>query len=61
MHRVFSTPSLKRQGSPNGVTGWRESEIFLGEIFLLGGKNLRRSGFDHLNLFSKLKPTLFKY
>ena len=25
--------------------------ILLGAIFLLGGWNLRRSGFDHLNLF----------
>ena len=48
-------PSFKRQGSPDRVSGWGESEIFFGKIFLLGGKNLRWSDFDHLNLFQSYK------
>ena len=32
-----------------------------GENFWLGGGNLTRNYFDHLNLFSKLKTTFCKY
>ena len=54
MRRVFST-TLFEKGYPNRVTGWGESEILLGKIFLLVGKNLRWSDFDYLNLFQTYK------
>ena len=46
------------QGFPNSAKGWGkippsegELEILLGEIFLPGDGNLRRSDFDNSNLF----------
>ena len=51
---------LHPQGFPNSSKGWggeggkfppEESEILLGENFLPGEGNLRRSDFDNFNLF----------
>ena len=41
---------IATQGFPNIVKGWGEWEFFLGGIFS-DGWNLRRSAFDHSNLF----------
>ena len=53
-HKQLSFPN---SGNGWGVNSsqWRESEIFQGEIFLLGVENLRRSEFDYLNLFQSLE------